>query len=404
MAWSRPALGALVALGLVACGSDTQRESGSGGSASAGSAGQSSGGSGGDAGEHSGGSAGSSSGGNAGTSGGGSGSTLLPGCFKAPSPDPVIKYGDFLTDATWNDPHVLKQSDGSYVMYASASSGFADPIIVSIYRLTSADARSWSLDPQTPVFEPAGAMESVETPSVVWFKGKYHLFITTYPDQGDAFGYHLAHAVSDDGIAFSLENERFVVPTGNANDFDGLIVGEPAAVVVGDELYVYFTAVGVDAGTMQSRQVIGLVTSMDGSTFSAPALALTPDPILYPRGDGYIGFSTPFAALIDGHVQLFSDVANDKHDDYYDADWLQVALQLSVSVDGRSNFTQYPDPIFERGDFSWTKREIRSVAVLEDTDRVRMWFSGDEIVTRDGAGNLSFQPEVWGIGYAECLR
>lgn len=316
----------------------------------------------------------------------------------------VIRYGDFFAESTWNDPQVLKQPDGSYVMYASASVSFTNPIIVRVYRLTSPDARNWTLNPMTPVLEASGTMESVETPSVVLFKGKYHLFVTTYTDQLDVTTYHIAQATSDDGVNFTLANAALVAPTGDAYDFNGIIVGEPGAVVVGDELFLYFTSVGVDSTTMQSHQVIGLVTSGDGVTFSTPEVALRPDPALYPRGDGWIGFSTPFAAVIDGKVQLFTDVANDKHDDAHDADWLQVALQLSVSEDGKSNFTQYPDPIFQRSDFSWTGREIRSVAVLEDTDRVRMWFAGDEIVSRDASGNLMFTPNVWGIGYAECVR
>ncbi len=394
MATLELALSATLALGLIACGTDSD-SSGNGGSA--GNSVGGSAGSGGGAGAESGGSAGASTGGTAGSS------ALVPACFKAPSPDPVIKYGDFFADSTWNDPHVLKRADGGYVMYASASAGFAN-IRVRIYRLTSQDAKSWVLDPMTPVFEPSGNMESVETPSVVLFKGKYHLFVTTYPDQADATSYRVAHAVSDDGLSFTLTDETFVVPSGNADDFNGSVVADPGAVVIGDELLVYFTAIGGDPNGTRQQEVIGVVSSSDGTTFSTPSVALAPDRTLYPRGDGWIGFSTPFPALIDGQVQLFTDVVNDEHDPNYDADWLQVALQLAVSPDGKTGFSQYPDRIFERADFSWTQREIRAVAVLEDTDRVRMWFAGDQVFTLDGSGNPTYHLERWGIGYAECLR
>ena len=296
---------------------------------------------------------------------------------------------------------MIRNGDGSYVMYASASEGFSASS-VSIYRLVSSDGVAWELEPQSPVLSPTAPSEGVETPAVVEFGGVYHLFYTTYPGSNDAFSYTIGHAMSDDGITFAVETTSLLGPTGASTDWNGLIVAEPAPVLVDGELYLYFTAVGLDSTESTSLQVIGLVRSSDGVTFSSPERVLTPDPELYPRADGWMGFSTPNAAVIDGRVYLFTDVARDAHDEAYDADWLQVGLQMAYSEDGRSGWVQTEPWIHNREDFTWTKREIRSVAVLAEPDAVRLWFAGDELYTLDAQGQQQWHTDRWGIGASIC--
>ena len=86
------------------------------------------------------------------------------------------------------------------------------------------------------------------------------------------------------------------------------------------------------------------------------------------------------------------------------ADWLQVGLQMAYSDDGRTGWVQTVPWIHERDDFMWTKREIRSVAVLAEEDTVRLWFAGDELYTLDDQGQQQWHLERWGIGASVCDR
>jgi hypothetical protein len=325
---------------------------------------------------------------------------ITPDCFVPWSDDPILGYGDLLTDATWNDPHVLAE-DGGYVMYISASPGFTQ-LVVAIYRMESDDGYTWALAPENPVLEPTSPSEGVETPAVVELAGQYHLFYTTYPGANDPNTYTVGHAVSDDGIAFTVLDDALVESTGDQNQWNGAIVGEPAPVVYEDELFLYFTAVGVDADLGASSQVIGLVTSTDGSSFGAPELVLEPDRTLYPRADGWVGFSTPSAVVVGGTVHLFTDVANDAGDPSYQETWLQVALQHAASPDGRTGWVQDTSFIHEREDFAWTQREIRAIHGLLDNDRFFNDTATTEIYTLGPGGEPEWHTERWGIGTSEC--
>jgi predicted GH43/DUF377 family glycosyl hydrolase len=122
------------------------------------------------------------------------------------SPKPIIRYGDYLHGAAWNDPCVIKNGS-QYIMYASASTGGLLNIKVKIYRLISNDGYNWTLNPQTPVLEPlAGTYYKggTETPSVVFYKGKYHMYTTSYP-QNVAEDFVIAHATSVDGITWVMD-------------------------------------------------------------------------------------------------------------------------------------------------------------------------------------------------------
>lgn len=321
---------------------------------------------------------------------------LSPDCFVADASSPIIERGDLFAGSTWNDPHVLKAGN-TFVMYASSDVNFDGNI--KIYRLISTDGKNFSLSPTSPVFEKSSGVtdwdrKSVETPAVVLFKGTYYLFYTGYPvTQTDPTSYQIGYATSSDGISWTRQATRFAPtdPSGGVNmDFNQYIVAEPAPVIFNDQIYLYFTALGADAGVGTTLQTIGLVTSPDGVNWSSPQRVLRPDQSLYPRGSNWKGYSTPHAIFVNNQVQLYFTVVNDSSGDR------QVKLHRAVSSDGMSGWIHDSEEIFDRSEFNpWADRDLRSPSLLLSGTTLNFWFAGN--------GDTSNFPNVdMGIGLARC--
>ena len=307
-------------------------------------------------------------------------SKLTPACFTTSASNPILTRGSLLSGSDWNDPSVIKVGS-QYVMYSSSDNNF--DLNIAIYRLVSNDGLNWTLNPPSPVFEadpnPAAWDHSaVETPSVVYFNGQYHLFYTGYPlTYADAYSYKIGHATSADGISWVRDASYIVAPNDpnnpNSNGtFNQWISAEPAAVVFQNKIYLYFTAVGTDAG-LGSLEVIGLTTSSDGINWSVPQSVLEPDQALYPRAT-WIGYSTPMAAVLNGQMHLFFDVAQD-------TPWKQLRIHHASSADGITGWTHDSSAIFSQSDFTWTSNEIRSPSALLDGTSLFLWFAGDNGAT-----------------------
>jgi predicted GH43/DUF377 family glycosyl hydrolase len=209
----------------------------------------------------------------------------------------------------------------------------------------------------------------------------------------------IGHAVSDDGIGWTKDARPVAAPSGVHSDWNGYQVAEPAAVIVGDRLHLYFAAVGLRQGSPPARRVIGLATSENGREFSPPEEVLKPHELYSPE-KGFDGYSTPAAAVSNGKVHLFYDVG------YFNADvsrkWSQVALHHAVSENGRTGWVQDQEAIVTRNHAEWTGLEVRAPAPLFEEGRLRLWFAGNaepgkfiDAVRATGTTNL------FGIGYAE---
>lgn len=321
---------------------------------------------------------------------------LNQSCFVADVSSPILERGDLFVGSTWNDPHVIKVGN-TFIMYASADVNFDGNI--KIYRLISTDGQSFALSPTTPVFEKSAGVadwdrKSVETPAVTYFKGKYYLFYTGYPvSQTDPTSYQIGYATSSDGITWTRQITRFAPtdPSGGVNlDFNQYIVAEPAPVIFDNQIYLYFTALGADAGVGTTLQTIGLVTSADGVNWSAPERVLRPDQVIYPRSSNWKGYSTPHAIVLNNQLQLYFSVINDSSGDR------QVKIHRAVSNDGKSGWVHDSVEIFDRTEFSpWANRDLRSPALLLDGTTLYFWFAGN--------GDTSNFPNVdMGIGLAKC--
>lgn len=303
----------------------------------------------------------------------------------------VLSFGDFKTNALWNDPSVLKDGKG-YVIYATANIGGKFGTVLP-FRGTSKDGINWNME-EKPLLQPGkkGAFDedSVETPSVVKFKGKYHMFYTGVVKGFIKQDLSVGHAISDDGINWKRVSDKALLePTGNLfSDWNGYHVAEPGAVVFKNKLYLYFHASGRREGDGPGNQsVIGLVTSSDGVNFTKmkPILAQGP---LYPTSapEVYVGYSTPVAEVVNGKVHLFYDVIASE------PSWEQVALHHAVSSDG-IKFKEDAKPIIRRNDLSWSRTEIRAPTSLFENGRFRLWFAGHDIknLPKSGIGYLEFR-------------
>ncbi len=320
----------------------------------------------------------------------GGGSSSSSQLWTASASNPVIVMGQAMAGAQWNDPSVLKEGS-TYVMYLTANSDPAPGTDVLPYRATSTDGITWSIN-TTALLSLGVATEfdevGVETPSVIFFNSKYHMYYTGVPSGGLSGALAIGHATSDDGIIWTKDTGNPVLsPTGTIADWNGAQVAEPGAVVFNNNVYLFFTGVGLRSGgaTPVAKQVIGLAISNDGSSFSAPAQVLEQS-ASYPANQDYVGYSTPSAIVYNNTIHLFHDVAQDT------TGWVQAAIRHASSADGYT-WVEDSNSIYTRSSFSWTAREIRSPTAINDGGMIKLWFAGDDYL--DNA--------VWGIGYAEAL-
>ncbi|RYY96913.1 MAG: hypothetical protein EOO24_20525 [Comamonadaceae bacterium] len=216
---------------------------------------------------------------------------------------------------------------------------------------------------------------SVETPSVVYFNGQYHMFYTGYTGHwSESLNYRIGHAVSPDGIRWTKDPSFLIGPTAPADpnptmDFRQSVCAEPGAVVFNNKLYLYFTAIGANAQVNTVIQTIGL-TVLDPATgtWSTPQMALMPDQSAYPRSSCY-GFSTPAACVRNGKVHLFYSIVQAEP-------WAQVAIGNAVSANGTSGWALNTLPVINR-DVAWRSKEVLAPSVVVDTAGTHLWFGGN---------------------------
>ncbi len=314
--------------------------------------------------------------------------------------EPVLPAGHDRKEGLWSDPSVLKVGD-QYVMYMASSieRPFQPPIVP--FRAVSPDGVNWTLSPKDPLLSVKGSpFANEETPSVVVFGGKFHMYYTGVYPQGAVPAMAIGHAVSSDGIIWQDDRRAIIAATGKVSDWNGYLVGEPGAVVYRGKIYLYFTAMGSRPGGKPPQlETIALATSSDGEHFDQPRVVLRQSEN-YPPTSGFVGYSTPCAVVLDGKVHLFHDVA--AFFEKGNPQWQQIALQHAVSDDGETEFKQDPKPLLVREDLHWTSGEILGPSAMIDNGRLKLWFSGHvrykellPFVLRGYKGN------EFGIGYAE---
>jgi hypothetical protein len=313
---------------------------------------------------------------------------------------PILQAGDLMEKSLWNDPSVLKMND-TYVMFMTSSTKepFKPPVLP--FRAVSTNGVDWKLDPAKPLMDVSGTpFVSVETPSVVFFRGEFHMYYSGVHPPGHVPAMEIGHATSPDGVNWTKDPKPVITSSGKVAEWTGYAVAEPGAVVVNDKIYVYFTALGArPSGTPPQLQSIGLAISADGRTFDTPRVALSQS-ARYPPEAGYPGYSTP-SALVDGTtVHLFYDIVH--FDKNAKPDWRQVAIQHAVSTDGGLTFVEDVGSVLRRDDTPWAKLgEVHGPAAIIDGDVVMLWFGSH--ASYDELGNMikrDWKGPEFGIGMA----
>jgi len=336
--------------------------------------------------------------------------TFFPS-FVPYSTEPIIDWNDFIV-GSWADPSVLKVNN-EYIMYASAMhGGIATPQPISIYRFTSSDGYTWSMNPSTPVFEPVNGSfyeGGIETPNVVFFKGKYHMYNTVYLENIPAL-FKVSHATSADGISWTMDTTPALVPDSNLN-WMSEIVAEPGAVVKNDTLYLFYTAIS-NIGAVS----IGLVRSLDGNSFIDTTQVVTIPRDVYPISEYYLGLSTPDATLVNDTIYLFTDlVRQDTH-----TDWNQVGIHQFKSYGDINKWYHDTSNVHLATDFTWTDgnylSQLLGAAPLMDGNRLRLYYWGYDLAQIDLIDptdttyhvnvlgtDLHPKTDHWGIGTSEYV-
>jgi hypothetical protein len=327
---------------------------------------------------------------------------------------PIINYGDEIAGTPWNDPCVLKEN-GQYIMYTSGvEGGLNHPNdTIGIYRWLSNDGYDWSLNPTTPVLDHADGTYykgGVETPSVVFYKGEYHMYNTVYTEN-NAYLFKISHATSPDGIAWEIDASPALEPSANYTWMD-VIVAEPGVMVKDDTLYLFFSA-----GSSLGGFSIGLVRSTDGVNFMDTIQTAKLPTDVYLNGNNYQGLSTPSPVMIGDTIYLFTDVAQNVFGD----NWKQVALHQFKSYGDINKWHHDTLPIHTRSDFTWTDgnfgAEIFAITPLLDENRLRIWYSGYNLSSIDTTNMINdttynayfigdeihVNDGLWGIGTSEYV-
>lgn len=312
--------------------------------------------------------------------------------------NPVIHAGDHRDQSIWNDPHVIKSS-GQYVMYMTSSIGepFKPPVLP--FRAVSSNGIDWRLSPSEPLLDTEGSpFVSIETPSVVRFKGKYHMFYTGVYPEGTVPPMAVGHAVSDDGIKWVNDKKLLLDASGNFQDWNGYLVGEPGAVVYRNKLFLYFSAVGArPSGDPPQLQSIGLVTTEDGRNYTKPRKVLE-QAGLYPASKGFVGYSTPAAFVLHDRIHLVFDVAHFNR--FSNPQWRQVAIHHAVAMKPGTEFVQDKKPLLIKNDFGWTSGEILAPSVLVDNDQIKVWFAGHVALDQlEPLARRGWKGKEFGIGF-----
>lgn len=336
--------------------------------------------------------------------------TFFPN-FEPYSTEPIINYGDDFAGAPWNDPCVLKVGN-EYWMYASAVHGGVNHPndTLAIYRFISNDGYQWELNPMNSVLKAKANsfyQGGVETPSVAFYKGEYHMYNTVYT-QNISTEFKISHATSLDGLTWIMDTIPFLEPNPSSS-WSNFIVGEPGILVKNDTLLVFFATVG-----NSSRLSIGLAKTIDGTTILDSMNIIDLPTNVYPLNEEYVGLSTPSPCLVGDTIYLFTDVAQ-----MVLGNWSQVALHQFKSYGDLTKWYADVAPIHTLHDFAWTDgnylSEIRSITPLLDNNKLRIWYAGNnladiDVVTGDTTLHLNFvgnemhaNPDKWGIGTSEYL-
>ncbi|KNC54083.1 uncharacterized protein AMSG_09748 [Thecamonas trahens ATCC 50062] len=276
---------------------------------------------------------------------------------------------------------------------------------VEPYYLTSTDdGASWTIENGgAPVIEVGGTGSydeaAAETPSVAYFSGdgKYHMYYTAQEDALDVTTWSIGHAVSASPAGPWIKDASPVI-TRNSAGIGSFVVAEPGVVESNGELLVFFTSVvGFPSpAPMNTQYDIALATSTNGTHFTGHKVVLNQDATIWTRGDGYIGFSTPAPAIINGLVYLFHDVYKaGQVAGCSSQETTQAAVSYAHAASPAATFTPAAAPIYRRSDFLWSACELRAGNAIINGDKIVLFIAGQNV-------SSDFNTIEYGVAMAEA--
>jgi hypothetical protein len=214
-------------------------------------------------------------------------------------------------------------------------------------------------------------------PSVAVKAGKYHMFLTRKSGSTEVTD----HLASDDGLAWGARDTVVLKASGDAARFDQKKVGQPAIVVSGDTLKMWYWGAGPGVGS------IGYAWSLDGKAWTKVDGPNSNKSVYDVSGDG--GAATAIASpsvIKDGagykmwYARLTVAGAN-----------IMYSIGHATSPDGMAwthvAGARTGGAVLERyADGSFDSVGVYFPSVVKDGDVYKMWYSG--------------QGEDGGIGYA----
>jgi len=152
----------------------------------------------------------------------------------------------------------------------------------------------------------------VANPDVLLFNNEYHFYFRGQNNgQHDQIGVGYSSPSDFDGIHWEIGVKNPIIQVGrNAKDFDSLHILDPAAIVVNNMVYLYYTALSLD---LARPATVGLAISNDGTHF-----------LKYPANPVVIG-TCPEIIFENDLFYLFYQRPNIKG---------QLAIYLCISEDG----------------------------------------------------------------------
>jgi predicted GH43/DUF377 family glycosyl hydrolase len=281
-------------------------------------------------------------------------------------PEPVLTRGN---PGEWDavdvlNPSVIRQGDAYYNLY----SGF-DGKTWHTGLAVSADGVAWHKEGKILSPDPA-----------TWELDAIAANGSALADEGFILYYYQAGKPNRIGLARSSNGHQWqrhgapVLDVGPTGSWDERGTGDPQVLRIGRSYYMFY--LGMDRAR---RQRIGLATSEDGVRW----FKLRSNPILELDDEDALGEPAVWAS--DGYYWMLY-TAQDRG--------LMRHLGLARSLDG---VTWEKLPGGFAGDRPWDSKVVCDPSVLLEGNRVRVWFGGGDVPSRDQ--NLHGQ-----IGLAQLMR
>jgi hypothetical protein len=198
------------------------------------------------------------------------------------------------------------------------------------------------------------------------------MYNTVYLENISAL-FKVSHATSPDGINWTMDDNPVLIPDPEVG-WMSEIVAEPGALVKNDTLYMFYTGISIFGDVS-----IGLVRSLDGSSFFDTTQVVTIPADIYPASEGYLGLSTPDATLVGDTIYLFTDLVRTDPYTY----WNQVGLHQFKSYGDINEWHHDTTAIHMSSDFPWTDgnylSELLGPTPLMDGDKLRLYYWGYDL-------------------------